>query len=73
MQFNVEWIGLLASCFVLASFLASGERKIRTINIFGASLFVVYGLMLGAISVWVLNGILLLTHIRRLMKLSKES
>lgn len=73
MQFNVEWIGLLASCFVLASFLATGERKIRTINIFGASLFVVYGLMLGAISVWVLNGILLITHIRRLMKLSKES
>lgn len=73
MQFNVEAIGLIATCFVLASFLVSGEKWIRTINIGGASLFVIYGAMLQAPSVWLLNGILFFVHIYKLYRLKKKN
>ena len=63
---NYEWIGVTASIFVLLSFLMQGETKIRLINIIGATLFVIYGLFIHSLSVWVLNAILVLVHIRRL-------
>jgi hypothetical protein len=68
----IETIGFIATLFVLSSFLVSGEVKIRVINIFGAILFVVYGVLIGALSVWLLNGALLVIHIYKLQKL-KES
>lgn len=67
-----EAIGILATLFVLGSFLVDGEKKIRRINIFGAILFVVYGVLIGALSVWLLNSALLVIHIYKLRKL-KES
>lgn len=57
-----EIIGILASLFVLMSFIFHGEAKIRKINIVGATLFVIYGLLIGAVSVWLLNGILTVIH-----------
>ena len=69
MEINVEIIGLVATLFVLASFLTSGEKNIRIINIVGALIFVAYGLMLGALSVWLLNGILCFIHIYKLSRL----
>lgn len=66
---NAEIIGLIATTFVLVSFLTSGERYIRAINIIGSFIFVIYGLMIGALSVWVMNGILFFVHIYKLYKL----
>ncbi len=68
---NFEIIGTIASIFVLISFLMKGERKIRLVNIIGATLFVVYGLLINAFSVWFLNGALLFVHIHKLIKLKK--
>lgn len=68
----VEVIGIIATLFVLGSFLVDGEAKIRKINIVGAIIFVVYGVLIGALSVWLLNGALLAIHIYKLRKL-KES
>ena len=65
----IESIGIIATLFVLSSFLVSGEKKIRRINIFGATLFVIYGITIGALSVWLLNGTLLAVHIYKLRKL----
>jgi len=59
---NYEIIGTMASAVVLFSFLASGEKRIRFINIFGALLFVIYGLLIHAFSVWFMNGALILIH-----------
>lgn len=73
MDFNIEIIGLIATLFVLVSFLTSGERNIRVINIIGAFIFVIYGLVLGALSVWVLNGVLFFVHIYKLYKLKSAS
>lgn len=69
---NPEIIGLLATVLVLASFIARGEKRIRTINIAGALLFAVYGFMIGALSTWLLNGVLVLIHIKYLTKKGRE-
>lgn len=58
-----EVIGIAGTLFVLASFLMKDYRKTRIINIIGAALFVIYGLCIGAISTWLLNGVLILVHI----------
>ena len=68
----VEAIGFVATLCVLVSFLFTEQRKMRAVNIIGAALFGVYGLMLGAISVWLLNSILILIHIRFLKKGARE-
>lgn len=59
---NMEILGTIASVIVLLSFIVTEEKRIRIINIFGAALFVVYGIMINAFSVWLLNGILILVH-----------
>ena len=59
-----EIIGITATLFVLASFLVNDIRKVRLINIVGAALFVVYGYLIGAFSTWLLNGVLIIIHIR---------
>lgn len=59
---NYEIVGTIASVIVLLSFIATEEKRIRIINIFGAALFVLYGLLIHAFSVWLLNGILILVH-----------
>lgn len=64
----IEFIGLLATTFVLISFLYNKPKQIRIINIIGASLFVVYGLLTDALSVWLLNGALIGIHIYYLLK-----
>jgi len=63
-----EILGIIATLFVLLSFLFTNEKRIRQINIIGAVLFVVYGIIIGAISVYVLNGALILIHIYKLYK-----
>ena len=64
----IETIGITATLFVLVSFLFKKERKIRLVNIIGASLFVIYGALNGAFSVWLLNGALIIIHIIFLLK-----
>ena len=66
-----ELIGVLASIIVLLSFVMNGESRIRVINILGALLFVIYGLLINAFSVWFLNGTLLIVHVYKLFKLRR--
>jgi hypothetical protein len=69
----VEIIGICASLTVLVSFLFKGEINIRLINIFGALVFVIYGILIGSISVWFLNGALIIIHIFKLLALRKAN
>lgn len=66
-----EIIGIAATLFVLASFLVNDLTKVRIINIVGAALFVVYGILIGAFSTWLLNGLLIAIHIYYLVKKRK--
>lgn len=61
MQYEI--VGILATLFVLASFLVNDIRKVRFINIIGAALFVVYGYLVGAFSTLLLNAVLIVVHI----------
>lgn len=63
-----ELIGIAGTLFVLASFLMKEYRKNRIINIAGCVLFVVYGIGIGAVSTWLLNGLLIFIHIYFLVK-----
>ncbi|PKK86416.1 MAG: hypothetical protein CVV63_04400 [Tenericutes bacterium HGW-Tenericutes-8] len=67
-QAVIETIGILAGALVLVSFLMKGERKIRLINIVGATIFIGYGILINSISVTLLNTGLVLVHIYFLRK-----
>ena len=69
---NYDIIGLVATLFTLLSFLVKGEAKIRIINAIGCVFFVIYGLLIHALSVWLLNGIVLIVNAYRGVKLMKE-
>ena len=45
---------------------------VRIVNIVGASIFVVYGIAIGAWSVWILNGVLVVIHIIYLSTTGKK-
>lgn len=56
----LEWIGYLASAVIVVSMMMSSIVKFRWINLVGALLFSVYGFLIAAIPVGVLNGIIVL-------------
>ncbi|MBQ0112284.1 MAG: YgjV family protein [Bacteroidales bacterium] len=65
---SAEILGVAASCVVLISFLVKGEKDIRIINILGAGLFVVYGVLIKSFSTAFLNGALICVHLYKLIK-----
>lgn len=68
----IEIIGIIAGLIVLGSFLLKGERKIRSVNIFGAVVFVVYGILISSYATMLLNGGLIIVHIYYLYKRGKK-
>ena len=57
----VEWLGYLASVIVLISLTMASIVKLRWINLFGALLFTIYGILIDSIPVAFLNfGIVLI-------------
>lgn len=69
---SIEVLGTIASIIVLLSFLMKGEVKIRIVNIIGAIIFVIYGILINAFSVWFLNGALCIVHLYKLLKLNRK-
>lgn len=59
----VEIVGIVATLFVLISFLFKKLVIVRCINIVGCIIFVIYGALIGAWSVWILNGALGIIHV----------
>lgn len=69
---NPEILGLTASCIIFASGLAQSELRLRIINAVGAILMSVYGVLIKAPSVSLLNGGLAVAHLCRVWKLKKS-
>lgn len=69
----VEIIGILAGIVVLASFLLKGELRIRMLNVIGAVLFVIYGILIKSISVALINFIVVIIQIVYINKRRKEN
>lgn len=65
----IELLGTLASVVVLISFTQNKEINIRLINIIGCIMFIVYGILIKAWSVALLDGSLLILHIYKLIRL----
>ena len=64
-----EWVGMLATAFILIGLNANGEKKIRVFNLIGSVIFIVYGILLGAFSIWSMNIICLGLNLYKLAKL----
>ena len=71
-----EWLGLIASAFILVSFLTSNQIKTRIINSVGCVVFVVYGFLLPTYSTAFMNAAMLVVHavflIKYMIKKRKE-
>ena len=63
-----EVLGIIATLVVLVSFSFNKEKHIRIVNSFGSILFIIYGLWIGALSVWLLNGSVLALNIYKIVK-----
>ena len=64
----VEILGIIATLFVLAAFMLNNVKQIRIVDLIGAILFVVYGILIHSLSVSLLNGILIIIHLYKLIK-----
>lgn len=68
----LEWIGYTASVIIAISMFMASVVKFRWINFFGALLFSIYGFLIGAIPVGILNGIIVLTDVYYLIIIYKR-
>jgi len=73
----VEIIGIAATILILFSMLFKtttiiGDIRMRTLNLIGSIVFVVYGCLLPAISTAVLNGGLVIINTYHLISLIRE-
>lgn len=62
-QGTLQWIGYIASAVIAVSMTMSSIVKFRLINLFGASLFCLYGIFIGALPVALLNGFVVMVDI----------
>jgi|SaaInl5LU_22_DNA_1037371.scaffolds.fasta_scaffold04713_4 hypothetical protein len=69
---SVEYIGFVATVFILASFVMDGT-KLRVVNSVGAALWFLYGIFTNGYSIMFLNLCVILIHIFKLWKSSKKS
>ena len=69
---NYEIIGLIASIFVLVSFIPKDIKLIRCINIVGCIVWIIYGILIGALSVWLMNLLVMIVHVYHLIKNKKH-
>ena len=69
---SVEYIGFVATVFILLSFVMDGN-KLRVVNSIGALLWFLYGIITNGYSIMFLNLCVILIHIFKLWKSSKKS
>lgn len=68
----IEIVGYLASVLIALSLTMSSILKLRWINLVGAALFSVYGFIIGALPVGLLNGFIAVVNMYYLIRLSSQ-
>lgn len=68
----VEIIGIIASVMIAISFFMNGEKHIRAVNMVGSVIFVVYGILIGSISVAFLNTVSIIVNTVKIYNINKE-
>lgn len=69
----LEIVGYVGSFLIGLSLTMSNIKKLRWINLFGASTFATYGVLIKAWPVLCLNGFIVLTDIYHLIRLTRKS
>lgn len=69
---TVEIIGYLGSILVAISLMMKSLLRLRLINLFGALFFTVYGILLGAYPVAVLNGLIVAIDVYYLIQMWRQ-
>lgn len=64
----IELIGITGTLLIILAFCNTNKKKIRIYDSIGALLFVIYGLLIGAFSTWLLNLILIIINIYKIKK-----
>lgn len=64
-----EYLGFIASIIIFISGTMQNEFYLRAVNIVGAILMVIYGILIKAPSVIFLNSGLIIAHIYRIIKI----
>ena len=64
----IELIRITGTLFILLSFVKTGERRIRRLNLIGSIIYVIYGVLINSFSTTVLNIIMIFIHIYYLKK-----
>ncbi len=68
-HFYIELIGYVASMLIALSMMLSSILRLRLINLAGALAFTVYGILIGAIPVALLNGLIVLVNAHYLLRM----
>ena len=66
-----ELIGIVATLFIIASFLTKNLVKVRIVNLIGSVIFVVYGILIHSWSTAILNVIMIVVHLVYLLRRDK--
>ena len=69
----VEIFGIIAGCILLISFAMPKQIYIRSVGVVGCAFFVVYGVLLTAWSLWIINSIMILIHLFYIVKIIREN
>ena len=64
----VEILGLVGTILIFVAFFFNNIKWVRIVNSIGSVFFVIYGLLLGAHSVWILNGACIVLNVVKLIK-----
>jgi len=65
----LQWIGYIASAIIAISMTMSSIVKFRVINLIGATLFCIYGILINALPVALLNGFIIIADIYYLVSI----
>ena len=68
----LELIGWVGNVFVVISFLNNDTLKLRSYNLVGASLWLVYGIVAGSFSIIFLNVVVISIQIVKITQILKE-
>lgn len=70
-HFYIELIGYVASVLIAISMMLSSILRLRLINLAGAAAFAVYGLLIGAFPVAILNGLIVIVNAHYLLRMMR--
>ena len=68
----LELIGWIGNVFVVISFLNNDTLKLRSYNLVGASLWLVYGIVAGSFSIIFLNVVVISIQIVKITRILRE-